>query len=224
MNITKKLIKYNFTSDTNSPQFITIHDSGNYDVGANAQMHFNYFNSGNKSASAHYFVDDKSILQLVEDKDSSWHCGDGQNKYGINNNNSIGVEICVNSDGDYNKTIENTIDLVVELMQKYNIPIDRIVRHFDASRKDCPKSMNNGNWTKWFEFKNRIQLKLIKEVIHTMFKDEDKIAGYAKPSVEKLYKYGIIKGDSEGNFNPTKAITRQDMACVIANLLTLLGK
>jgi N-acetylmuramoyl-L-alanine amidase len=154
MNITKKLIRYNFTADANKPEYIVIHDTGNYNVGANAEMHYNYFNSGNRNASAHFFVDDKQTLQLVEIKDKSWHCGDGGNKYGINNGNSIGVEICINKDGNYEATINNTLDLASSLMKTYNIPIERVVRHYDASKKNCPQNMNNnGDWSRWNNFK-----------------------------------------------------------------------
>ena len=153
--ITKKLIQYNFSSNNNI-KYIVIHDTANTDSGANAEAHYRYFNGGDRQASAHYFVDDKEIVQLVEDFNASWHCGDGGGAYGITNHNSIGVEICVNCNGDYGKAVNNTVDLVKLLMNKYNIPIDRVVRHYDASRKICPQSMSDNNWAKWWEFKNKL--------------------------------------------------------------------
>jgi glucan-binding YG repeat protein len=41
-------------------------------------------------------------------------------------------------------------------MGKYNIPLDRVVRHYDASRKCCPSSMSANNWARWYEFKDRL--------------------------------------------------------------------
>jgi N-acetylmuramoyl-L-alanine amidase len=42
-------------------------------------------------------------------------------------------------------------------MKTYNIPIERVVRHYDASRKNCPQTMNNnGDWSKWNNFKERL--------------------------------------------------------------------
>lgn len=155
LNIIKKLINYNF-SNGNNPKYLVIHDTGNTGVGANALAHYNYFNGGNRDASAHYFVDDKEIIQIIEDYNCSWHCGDGYGQYGISNSNSIGIEICINSDGNYNKTFENTIKLTKLLMKKYNIPINKVVRHYDASRKMCPNSMSSNNWSKWNEFKNKL--------------------------------------------------------------------
>jgi N-acetylmuramoyl-L-alanine amidase len=154
--IQKKLINYNFTKDTNSPKYIVIHDTGNNSSGANANAHYNYFNGGNRNASAHIFVDDSNIIQTVEFKDSSWHCGDGYGKYGITNQNSIGVEICINSDGDYNRAVNNTIEVTKHLMKEYNIGIGNVVRHYDASGKNCPQSMSSNSWQKWKEFKSML--------------------------------------------------------------------
>lgn len=163
VNVTKRLIKYNY-SPGNDIKYIVIHDTGNKRKGADAYAHYRYFNSGNRRASAHYFVDDKGIFQLVEDYNASWHCGDRKGKYGITNHNSISVEICVNEDGDYEKAVDNTIDLVKCLMEKYNIPLDRVVRHYDASKKICPRSMSKNNWERWWIFKRKLSEKAMNEL------------------------------------------------------------
>jgi N-acetylmuramoyl-L-alanine amidase len=155
--ITKKLISYNFSSRNKQMMlYIVIHDTGNPRAGADAEAHYRYFNGGNRGASAHYFVDESSIIQTVEDYNASWHCGDGQGKYGITNQNSIGVETCINADGDYEKAVANTLDLTSYLMEKHLIPASRVVRHFDASRKVCPKTMSADNWARWWEFKKAL--------------------------------------------------------------------
>lgn len=154
--IEKKLIKYNFSTG-NEPKYIVVHDTGNTGKGADADAHYRYFNGGNRNASAHYFVDDHSIIQTVEDTNASWHCGDGKGQYGITNYNSIGIEICINSDGDYNKAVQNAIELVKFLMKKHNIPLDKVVRHYDASRKNCPGTMSSNNWEKWNWFKGQLK-------------------------------------------------------------------
>jgi N-acetylmuramoyl-L-alanine amidase len=163
VNVTKRLIKYNYSLG-NGIRYIVIHDTGNKRKGANAYAHYRYFNSGNRRASAHYFVDDKGIFQLVEDYNASWHCGDGKGKYGITNHNSIGIEICINEDGDYEKAVENTIELVKCLMKKYDIPLDRVVRHYDASKKICPRSMSKNNWERWWIFKRKLSEKAMNEL------------------------------------------------------------
>jgi hypothetical protein len=154
--IEKKLIKYNFSTG-NDPKYIVVHDTGNPGKGADADAHYRYFNGGNRNASAHYFVDDHSIIQTVEDTNASWHCGDGKGQYGITNYNSIGIEVCINSDGDYNKAVQNAIELVKFLMKKHNISLDKVVRHYDASRKNCPGTMSSNNWEKWNWFKGQLK-------------------------------------------------------------------
>ena len=154
MDIIKKLIKYNTSSRQGVDiKYIVIHDTGNTKKSANANNHYLYFNGGNRNASAHYFIDDKEIVQTVEDEVASWHCGDGKGKYDVTNSNSIGIEICVNSDGNYLMAVQNTIELTRQLMDKHNIPLDRVIRHFDASKKICPRSMSSNNWEGWRAFK-----------------------------------------------------------------------
>lgn len=158
MTINKKQIAYNRSKRTEKIQYIVIHDTGNKGEGANAYSHFNYFNGGDRQASADFFVDSTQILQ-VNDYNIyyTWHCGDGKGKYGITNNNSIGIEVCVNSDGDYNTAIANAVELTKTLMAELSIDIDRVVRHYDASRKNCPNSMSGDGWALWKQFKSQIQ-------------------------------------------------------------------
>ena len=113
IKINEKLVRYNFSSRNGEEiKYITIHDTGNADRGANAEAHFILHNRADRGASAHYFVDDTEILRIIRDEDKSWHCGDGKGKNGITNENSIGIEMCINSDGDFSKTYKSTIELV----------------------------------------------------------------------------------------------------------------
>ena len=152
-------IKYNRSNRGGTPiRYIVVHDTGNPSRGANATAHYNYFNGGDRSSSADFFVDDTQVL-CVNDyyKFYTWHCGDGHGKYGITNRNSVGIEFCINVDSDRNKTLERTAQLVRELMQELNIPIDRVVRHYDASRKNCPQSMSGNGWAQWYKFKEKLK-------------------------------------------------------------------
>lgn len=154
--IVKKIIKFNFKDDdtTKDIAFVVIHDTGNKtdsDEG-NAK----YFSEDKRGASAHYFVDDDSITQVVEDEDVAWHVGDGKGAFGITNKNSLGIEMC-RVNGTVTATTEaNTIELVKYLMKKYKLPVDKIVRHYDASRKPCPSSFELNNWERWDKFKAKL--------------------------------------------------------------------
>lgn len=154
--IKQRFIKFNFTKRNEKPKYIVIHDTDN--PGLDAEYHYNYFNSENKNASADFFVDSKQIIQTVDrDVNYSWHCGDGHGKYGITNQNSLGIEICIEKDGNPTEaTLQSTLELIKFLMKKYNISINNVVRHYDASRKKCPKSFMKNNWCKWYEFKRTL--------------------------------------------------------------------
>lgn len=152
-------IKYNRSNRGGTPiRYIVVHDTGNPSRGANATAHYNYFNGGDRSSSADFFVDDTQVL-CVNDyyKYYTWHCGDGRGKYGITNRNSVGIEFCINVDSDRDKTLERTAQLVRELMQELNIPIERVIRHYDASRKNCPQSMSKNGWAQWYKFKEKLK-------------------------------------------------------------------
>ena len=139
MKINLKQIGFNRTlTSRNKADYLVLHDTGNTSSGANAEMHFRYFNTGNRNASADFFVDDKQILQINDwRKYYSWAVGDGRGAYGITNQNSISIELCINSDGNYQAAFNNTIDLTKHLMNLLNLPANRVVRHYDASRKWC---------------------------------------------------------------------------------------
>ena len=157
MNIKTDLTSVNYRSgrNGNSIKYIVCHFTGNQNDKASGNA--NYFRSVNRQASAHYFVDDNEIVQVVREGDTSWHCGDGNGRYGITNSNSIGIEMCATNGDISEKTIENTLWLVKSLMNKYGIDIDHVVRHYDASRKCCPSPFAPNNWSRWWEFKNRLK-------------------------------------------------------------------
>ncbi len=58
-----------------------------------------------------------------------------------------------------------------------------------------------------------------KEFTVMEYKDQSKISSWAKDAVKKVTQAGIMAGDTNGNFNPQKQITREEIAVVISNLL-----
>lgn len=150
-----KQIAYNRTKRTEKPKYIVIHTTGNPRRGADAEAHFQYWNSGSVGQSADFVVDDSVALQINDyNKYYTHHCGDGKGRYGITNSNSIGIEICINADGDFDKALENTIKLVKEL--KKQTGITQVVRHYDASRKNCPAELATNNWAGWKKFLEKV--------------------------------------------------------------------
>lgn len=129
--------------------YITIHETGNAARGADAAAHGSYLNSVAGEAalvSWHYTVDDHAIVQHLPDGETAYHAGDGPK--GTGNARSIGVEICVNADGDFAKARENAASLVRLLMEEHGTPIGHVVQHNHWNGKDCPYTIRHtsGTW------------------------------------------------------------------------------
>lgn len=158
MEIIKNITNRNRTiSNGRAIKYIVIHFVG---AVSSAKANSNYFKNTYRGASAHYFVDDGSIYQVVEDKDVAWHCGANSYKHkNCRNSNSIGVEMCCFKNGskiDINENVVNrTIELTKELMTKYNIPIENVIRHYDVTGKACPEPFIS-NVCRWNNFKSRL--------------------------------------------------------------------
>jgi N-acetylmuramoyl-L-alanine amidase CwlA len=114
-----------------------------------------------RKASADFAVDDRDIVQINPDLRNfyCWSVGDKKNPYSsggrlygkATNRNTISIEICSNLEpgtsasaanhaGWYftNSAIDNALRLVRWLMKKFDVPKERVVRHYDISGKVCP--------------------------------------------------------------------------------------
>ena len=156
MNITINHTSTNFSNQRTSKKYIVWHDTGVRDQSDEGNAA--YFKTVYREASAHYFIDEDSITEVVDPNYVAWHCGDGNGLYGITNQNSIGIELCVEANGLFKpETIANAVWLGKKLMKDFGISANNNVRHYDASRKNCPQFLNtDGKWTKWYEFKAQL--------------------------------------------------------------------
>lgn len=161
--------------NTSAIKYIVIHYTAN--DGDTAAANANYFKSRIVEASAHYFVDDKSIFQSVPDNFVAWSVGGnkypscattgGGKWYGkCTNNNSISIELCDvvrNGKSDFTETtIANAAELVRSLMKKYNVPIENVIRHFDVVGKICPKPFVEDEKA-WKNFKERLDDEMVEK-------------------------------------------------------------
>ena len=141
--------------------------SGNGDT---AQNNADYFaREGGLNASAHYFVDTERIMQSVKDGDTAWHCGrerGGSYYNDCRNANSIGIEMCsVIRNGVYvipEATMQNAAKLTRALMAKYHVPVSRVCRHYDVTRKNCPEPWIR-NPQLWEKFKTMLTEKEVED-------------------------------------------------------------
>lgn len=152
MNITKMISKKNCYIGQNKPAYIVIHETDNWSKGADAKAHATAMKNGNLAGTVHYYVDSKSVYQTLEHSDGAWAVGDGKGKYGITNRNSINIEICVNPETDYYKAVDKAEQLAAQLLKQYGWGTDRLKRHYDASRKNCPRRIQaEGRWPEFVQ-------------------------------------------------------------------------
>ena len=62
-----------------------------------------------------------------------------------------------------NATVNNTLDLAAYICKKYDIPVSRVVRHYDVTHKNCPAPFVKDS-SRWTDFKNRLSKMLDGEV------------------------------------------------------------
>ena len=74
--------------------------------------------------------------------------------------NSISIEMCsrIGADGKYyirDGIVEQTIKLTRYLMNKYNVPVENVLRHYDVWDKKCPEPFVRQPEL-WEDFKRRL--------------------------------------------------------------------
>lgn len=157
MQILQKLSNTaNFGGNRSEIEYIVIHYTANR--GDTAENNAVYFAREDVGASAHYFVDENEIWQSVLDSKIAWHCGANTYKHGYcRNTNSIGVEICMNDKNGAvrENSIAHAVVLVRWLMEKYHVPIQNVIRHYDVTGKNCPAPMVQYP-NIWADFKSKL--------------------------------------------------------------------
>ena len=204
MTINRKISLINF-SDLNRRnediKFIILHYVG---AVSTAKNNAEYFYDKYRGASAHYFVDDKEIWQVVEDNDASWAIGTNKYYTGARNSNSISVEMCCYymKNGNINvakEVEEKALELVKMLMKKYNIDVDHVIRHYDATRKNCPAPFISDT-ERWNNFKKKLQGEVAEEeTITDTDSDYEKRVKNWQDTMNLDYKCGL---EIDGSFGP----------------------
>ena len=174
-----------------------------------------------RKASAHLFVDDDSCTSSVPLESIAYHCGATVYKHPYcRNHNSIGVEICddIRNGIIYpsQKTIENTLAVVRWLMAKYNIPKERVIRHYDVTGKLCPAYwVDDAKWKA--EFHDRLEdEEMTQEQFDKMMdtylakRAQEPCSAWAKPELAEAKQKGITDGTS-----PKAFATREEVAAMV---------
>lgn len=211
--------------------WIVLHFTAN--DGDSAKNNADYFaNNANLRASAHYFVDPNEIYQSVKDSDTAWHCGrerGGSYYNDCRNANSIGIEMCsVILNGVYvipEATMKRAAKLTRELMAKYHIPVSRVCRHYDVTRKNCPEPWIR-NPQLWEKFKTMLTEKEVEDMTEAqtraiakqeiskaesakkVYNSVAECPAWAKDTVQKLVNKGFLQGDDKGKLALTTDLLR----------------
>lgn len=132
----------------NACRFITVHETDNESVGADAGAHADLQTNGTvRNASWHVQVDGREAVRSFPDDVQCWHAGDGT---GPGNTTSLAVEICVNADGDYDAAVRNAAEVVALWRVKHGVSADRVVQHGHWSGKNCPRRLRaRGQWDRF---------------------------------------------------------------------------
>lgn len=147
MQINKMIAKTHCYLGQNKPAYVVIHETDNWARGANARAHATAMKNGNLAGTVHYYVDSQECYQTLEHQDGAWAVGDGHGKYGISNLNSINIEICVNPESNYYLAVDRAAELAAMLLNQYGWDTSHLKRHYDASRKHCPRRiLDEGLW------------------------------------------------------------------------------
>lgn len=159
-----------------TPEFIVVHNTAN---DASARNEIAYMNSNNKFTSFHYAVDDKEIVQGIEENRNSFNSGDGAR--GDGNRKGISIEICYSKSGGdrFIKAEQNAVELIVDILKRYNWGVDKVRKHqdFAPNKKYCPHRTLDLGWDRFIQM---INLKLYKPEIKPIV---DKQKGYTGGSI-----------------------------------------
>lgn len=201
--------------------WICLHFTSNN--GDTAQNNADFFaRESGLRASAHYFVDPNGVVQSVKDGDTAWHCGrerGGSYYNDCRNANSIGIEMCsVIRNGVYvipEETMKRAAKLTRELMAKYHVPVSRVCRHYDVTRKNCPEPWIR-NPQLWEKFKTMLTEKEVEDMTEAqtraiakqeianaekakkVYNTVDAVPAWGKATVQKLVNKGFLQGDDQG--------------------------
>lgn len=132
------------------PKFITIHNTANADLKADAASHAAYIKGADaqrRMVSWHYTVDSEGIFKHLPLSEQGYHAGTREG-----NQRSIGIEICMNNSAVQKDADERAALLAALLLKELNLPIKSVVTHQSWSGKKCPQLLlKEGAWENFIQ-------------------------------------------------------------------------
>lgn len=206
---------------TQPVRYIVMHYTANN--GDTARNNCDYYHRvGGLQASAHYFVDEHGVMQSVLESDTAWHCGARAYWHPeCRNANSIGIEMCSRkrADGSYYikpETVANAAALAKDIMQRYGIDTDHVLRHYDVTGKRCPMPWVDDP-AQWDAFKASLapEENTVEEDedMATRYNSVNELPEWAQEETQKLIDRGALLGDEHGKLDLSLDMLRTMIVC-----------
>ena len=193
---------------TQPVRYIVMHYTANN--GDTARNNCDYYHRvGGLQASAHYFVDEYGVMQSVREGDTAWHCGARAYWHPeCRNGNSIGIEMCSRkrADGSYYikpETVANAATLAREIMQRYGIDTDHVLRHYDVTGKRCPMPWvdDPAQWAAFLAMLTPEHQNEEEEEDMVRYSKIEDVPAWARSTIKEMMDAGLISGVGGGNLD-----------------------
>ena len=200
---------------TQPVRYIVMHYTANN--GDTARNNCDYYHRvGGLQASAHYFCDEYGAMQSVREGDTAWHCGARAYWHPeCRNANSIGIEMCSRkrADGSYYikpETVANAAALAREIMQRYGIDTEHVVRHYDVTGKRCPMPWvdDPAQWAAFLAMLTPEHPNEEEDENMVKYKTIDDVPEWYRSEVQELMDAGALKGTGNGAIDISEDVVR----------------
>jgi hypothetical protein len=126
-------------------RFRYVHETANKNRGANAAFHRQFVADGGGAdqVSFTWTIDSERAVQILPE--NSVNYAQGRAKA---NRNGDSFELCVNADGDWNRTLDNAAKLLAASLVSHGQDVNVLLQHWAVYGKNCPATIRAtpGGW------------------------------------------------------------------------------
>ena len=201
-----------------TPRFVVVHNTGN---DAPAKNEVAYMQRNDREVSFHVAVDDKEVLQCLPFGRNAWASGDG---LGPGNMGGIHIEICYSKSGGerFDRAENNAAELIAKLLRERGWGLDRVTKHQDYDRKNCPHRTLALGWERFLEMVKKylgddcMDYERFKEFMDRYNRELEGKApsGWAGEAWGWAREKGLLDGSA-----PRGPLTREQAAMVLSRVL-----
>lgn len=200
------------------PDRIVVHNTGN---DAPAINEITYMINRDEEVSFHFAVDDIEAVQGLPLDRNAWASGDG---LGPGNMGGIHIEICYSKSGGerFDRAENNAAELIAKLLRERGWGLDRVTKHQDYDRKNCPHRTLALGWERFLEMVKKylgddcMDYERFKEFMDRYNRElEGKVpSGWAGEAWGWAREKGLLDGSA-----PRGPLTREQAAMVLSRVL-----